>query len=187
MTDLKKKRCKTCLKEKSLKEFGNYKRNPDGKRHHCKVCRNKYEKALREGNKDYAKRQRENRKKWEKENPEKAKIARDRWKVPEGWERNQRLKRKFAITVEDYDKMFEQQKGLCKICGKNYNNKSQKNFHIDHCHKTGVVRGLLCNKCNQGIGLLNDNPKLLKKAIDYLQNSVYNKIGGEDGSKSKKA
>lgn len=71
--------------------------------------------------------------------------------------------------------MLEDQNYECKICGKVHNNKLQFHFHIDHCHDTGNVRGLLCNKCNQGIGLLNDDPIVLERALYYLKESLYKK------------
>ncbi len=74
--------------------------------------------------------------------------------------------RDFGLTALDYDKMFEEQKGLCGICNKP--NTAIKNFHIDHCHTTGKVRGLLCSKCNLGIGYFDDNNTYLQNAIKYL-------------------
>jgi len=76
------------------------------------------------------------------------------------------LKNKFGITVEDYDLMLEQQNGKCAIC-KSEEPKG-KRFSVDHNHKTGEVRGLLCNPCNMAIGLLKDSPKALKTAREYL-------------------
>lgn len=67
--------------------------------------------------------------------------------------------------------MVRKQHNKCAICG----NKETKKLHgkvvslaVDHCHKTGKVRGLLCQNCNHGIGMLKDDPKLLKNAIIYL-------------------
>lgn len=57
---------------------------------------------------------------------------------------------------------------LCKICETPLGQNSKKN-HIDHCHKTKIVRGLLCQRCNQGIGLLNHNFDLLQKAALYCK------------------
>lgn len=86
------------------------------------------------------------------------------------------LKRRYGITSEQYDQMLKKQKGLCAICknkenAKSYNKQSSapQRLAIDHCHKTGLVRGLLCFSCNRGIGYLKDDIKLLSNAIKYLQ------------------
>lgn len=57
----------------------------------------------------------------------------------------------------------------CKICNTDFINDSEKK--VDHCHKTGQVRGILCNKCNLGIGLLNDSVEIIESALNYLKNS----------------
>lgn len=80
--------------------------------------------------------------------------------------RNQELKKAYGITTEDYNKMLYAQKGVCKIC----NTKSQKNLHVDHCHKTGKVRGLLCGRCNMSLGAMKENIQFIKNMIIYLEN-----------------
>ena len=82
--------------------------------------------------------------------------------------REDRLKRLYGITVVDYERMFEAQGGLCKLCGQPPNNRWGKLLAVDHCHRTNRVRGLLCDKCNKGLGQFDDSPELLKKAIQYL-------------------
>jgi len=80
--------------------------------------------------------------------------------------------RKHGLTPEDYLKMYHDQEALCAIC-----HKPEKRLRggvltalaVDHDHKTGKVRGLLCIRCNTGIAMFDDNPKLLKKAITYLR------------------
>lgn len=82
-----------------------------------------------------------------------------------------RLKR-FDLTPEDYERMYNEQQGKCKICNKFYELKaetSNKILHVDHCHSTGKVRGLLCTDCNQGIGHLKDSITLLESAIEYIR------------------
>lgn len=79
---------------------------------------------------------------------------------------NKNLRRKFGMTVEDYDVMLEQQGGKCAIC-KSEEPKG-KRFSVDHNHKTGEVRGLLCNPCNAAIGLLKDSPEVIESAKEYL-------------------
>jgi len=75
------------------------------------------------------------------------------------------LKRKFGLSLDEYQKMLEEQKGVCKICGQVENNKQ---LAVDHCHTTGQIRGLLCGSCNRGIGYFRDSQDLLLKAVQYL-------------------
>lgn len=70
----------------------------------------------------------------------------------------------YGITQADYEKLVELQNERCAICKLN-----KKPLAIDHCHSTNKVRGLLCRSCNQGLGLMKDEPKLLKAAIKYLE------------------
>lgn len=60
---------------------------------------------------------------------------------------------------------------ICGICRKKITDKKQ--IHIDHCHKEGFVRGLLCGKCNSGIGMFGDDPEKVKYALKYLLGSTY--------------
>lgn len=78
--------------------------------------------------------------------------------------------KRYNITKEDYEKMMERQKEKCLICGRNFDKiYFPQNTHIDHDHRTGKVRGLLCNNCNVILGNAFDNPLILVKAIRYLQ------------------
>ena len=113
--------------------------NPDRQRAVLKKSREKH----------YEKRLAGNRK-WTAENPEKQK--------------NIRLRSVYGITLEEYNRMAEAQGGLCAICQE----KPDKLF-IDHCHHTGKVRGLLCIKCNSGIGLLRDSAAVVENALAYLR------------------
>ena len=76
---------------------------------------------------------------------------------------------KYGITIEDYNDMFEKQKGVCKICALPQTNKRFNHLCVDHDHETGKVRGLLCDPCNRAIGLFKDDPRLLNKASQYLR------------------
>lgn len=78
------------------------------------------------------------------------------------------IKRKFGMTPEDYEAMLERQNGCCAICRTDEPGGRGK-WHIDHCHETNEVRGLLCQSCNMGIGQLKDDVNLLQKAIGYLK------------------
>lgn len=66
-----------------------------------------------------------------------------------------------------YDILLEQQDGCCAVCGIHIS-EIDRSFDIDHCHKTKIVRGLLCNNCNVAIGRLKDSPELCYKAAEYL-------------------
>lgn len=80
-------------------------------------------------------------------------------------------KRKYNITTDDYDQMLAEQNGSCKIYGR-IEIDNGKHFAVDHNHETGEIRGLLCCKCNQALGLLNDDSELLSKASLYLKGEL---------------
>ncbi len=77
-----------------------------------------------------------------------------------------RLKHAYGLEWEDYLELSETQDNVCKICGRG--NKGWL-LAVDHCHKTGRIRGLLCNTCNRALGLFQDNPELTDKATNYLK------------------
>lgn len=80
-----------------------------------------------------------------------------------------KLHERYGITLEQYGLMLEAQGGGCKICGSSSpKRKGSKNLVVDHCHISGRVRGLLCYRCNVGLGNFEDNPELLSKALQYL-------------------
>lgn len=78
------------------------------------------------------------------------------------------LKRAYGISFEDYKAMEVAQDGKCKICGGTTLYRGTR-FAVDHCHITGKVRGLLCTKCNSGLGMFNDDINLISAAISYLR------------------
>lgn len=105
---------------------------------------------------------------------EKVAYYKKRWKSKEYklTARKSRLKRKYGITPIVYDKMFENQNGVCAICGKKETKHDRygniKNLQVDHNHKTGKIRGLLCFMCNAGVGMFDDCIENLRNAIHYL-------------------
>jgi len=85
------------------------------------------------------------------------------------WEN--KIKYRYGITVEEYKKLLDSQKGSCSICKTNnpsHKRKASNYFCVDHCHATGKVRGLLCSTCNTALGLLGDSKNNLIEAINYL-------------------
>lgn len=79
-------------------------------------------------------------------------------------------KNKYNLSKEEYYKLFLQQNNKCAICGCEFTNEI-KGF-VDHDHKTGIVRGLLCSKCNSLLGFANDDIYILTKAIQYLKRTM---------------
>lgn len=76
------------------------------------------------------------------------------------------LKRRFGLSLKDYDDMLLAQNGVCAICGGRDKN---RRLAVDHCHHTGRVRGLLCRDCNVSLGLMREDCSRLSAAISYLQ------------------
>lgn len=145
---LSSKKCPCCGEVKPTTGFTRNKVNGKwGFHSYCKACVNK------------------KTKKYQLDNPEKCKITK----------RKQNLKKRYGLTVEDIERMLKNQNYKCAICGREiflHGDSVDKNkiARVDHNHETGKVRGLLCNDCNRGIGLLKDNPMLLANAIKYLEN-----------------
>lgn len=85
--------------------------------------------------------------------------------------RSGHLRRKFGLTVEQYNEMLSEQGGVCGICKCTLLSPrvKQKNFCVDHNHSTGAVRGILCDACNLILGNANDDVELLSKCIHYLE------------------
>lgn len=82
----------------------------------------------------------------------------------QGYQRGYHLMKQYGMTVEEYDVMVTRQDGRCAIC-----NGCPQRLHIDHNHKTGKVRGLLCGNCNMGLGQFEDDTDRLLDALTYLQ------------------
>jgi len=143
--------------------------SPSGKYRTCRICT------------------RERSKRWEFANPEKVKQnyrnqlakgshakSRRKWESKNpSYYRNKQLKNSYKLTVEDFDRMLEDQKGLCGIC-----KEPMAKAYVDHCHESGIVRELLCFSCNISLGHFKDNIETLKSAIAYLEkhNAKYRKF-----------
>lgn len=84
-------------------------------------------------------------------------------KINREYHKNTHRFKKYGLTKEDFNKLSKKQNGKCAICNK------KTNLYIDHCHTNKHVRGLLCQKCNSALGLLQDNINILTNAINYLR------------------
>lgn len=129
-----------------------------------------YAKHWRETHKDQCK---AHYKKWRSKNKEALKVYRHKWRKsnPEKYRRiqtNTYLKKTYGITSTEYNQILLSQNGRCAICSKPVS-EFKRNLHVDHSHITGENRGLLCVKCNTGIGCFDENPHLLEKAKTYLK------------------
>jgi hypothetical protein len=96
-------------------------------------------------------------------------AARARYHKNRKRSRDLKMLRLYSLTQQDYETMVVKQGNKCAICGGPP--RIQPMFVIDHDHITGKVRGLLCQPCNVGIGMLQDNLEIVKKAESYLANS----------------
>ena len=140
--------CSTCKEELPLEIFGDDKCTADRLTSRCRPCMAKY--------------------------------ARDRRSDPiTGIKiREDKLRKdlsKYGITLEQFNHMNALQLGLCAICMKPEKRKVRGKVHrlcVDHCHETGVVRGLLCSECNAGLGKLGDTVATLEKALLYIKRSM---------------
>lgn len=82
--------------------------------------------------------------------------------------RNSRYKKEFGITLVQYNEILAAQNYSCKGCSR-HENEFKRHLHVDHCHSTMRVRGLLCGACNTALGLLKDSPMTLLNLVDYLR------------------
>ena len=167
--------CSKCRQEKPLSEF-----------HYnvCKPCRvqdtlrwraknptapTKHAKAWYERNRETAKAARakaklanpERFKEYDRKTKEKHK---DKIKVYQRLVSRKYILKRYGLTVEQYEALNEKQESKCAICLV-----PDKRLHVDHDHKTGKVRSLLCGTCNRALGLFKDNPSILRAAASYLE------------------
>lgn len=131
---------------------------------HREYYRKNKERLLKQ-NKDYRSKKgdqiREGQRKYYQEN-------KGKWK-------EQHLRKKYNLSVEDFNAIFVAQNGQCAICATTFNDafvgtrQREGKAHVDHCHTTGKIRGLLCTKCNTALGLFDEDIVRLLNAIDYLK------------------
>ena len=80
------------------------------------------------------------------------------------------LRKKYGITIEQYEAMICEHNNVCVICFRSpRGNGSRAKLHIDHCHETGKIRGLICPNCNTALGMVEDNTNILKRMIEYVE------------------
>ena len=136
------KECKTCNTEKELTEFFACSKTKAGYRPNCKTCTQEKDKARRQAN------------------PEKQRKIR----------RKAHLKAKYGVTPEWLEQRLEELDHKCPLCATPI--AEGYNLAIDHCHTSGKVRGVLCGKCNQVLGMMDDDSERLIKASKYLNSNA---------------
>jgi len=147
MTEMK--TCTRCGQTRPLADFWRVKQ--EGRRKsHCRDCTKAAQTAWRRRNPGY----------------EKSRYAKEKVET-----RERHLVRKYGVDLPAYEAMLIAQDGKCAICLCEPQTQAHGVFHVDHCHKTGAVRGLLCRGCNHVLGHLKDDPSSLQRAIEYLGRS----------------
>ena len=170
------RKCSKCKVVKNLETaFHKNKNGKDGRQHYCKECMNTANEESRGGAKldklNHTDTHRECRRcrelvPFEKMRKNKnKKFATYCFDCVNQMRREGELERKYGITTKEYNTLLDAQDGVCAICFGGNNRK----LCVDHDHDTGKVRGLLCDKCNLGIGMLGDKVDALQRAIDYLK------------------
>lgn len=146
--------CTKCKVRKVLTDFSPQSRMRDGRASWCKACMAAAGRARRQANPDL---HRERDRVWYHNNRSKA--------------QDYNLQKYYGITLEERDEMERKQKGLCAICGRKPSGGrgNTGRLHVDHCHETGVVRGLLCHDCNNGLGRFQDDVGRILAAAAYVQ------------------
>lgn len=138
--------CSACNQELPLSNFL-FERRRNRHMARCKSCRTN------------------DQRRWRKE---KLGYETERYSRDKEHSRERHLVRKYGVDLKQYAAMLERQSGLCAICGAPEETQFKRVFHVDHCHTTGVVRGLLCRGCNHMLGVVGDDPAVLQRAIEYL-------------------
>ena len=159
---VKTRMCCRCSQEKPISEFY------DG-RGYCKKCRREYQREWREKNPEKARA-------WSKRNPSKRKAINDKYKeinreAIRVSDRRYQLERVYGMTLEEYDDLLIRQDGSCAGCEATEYNDRSYHLAVDHNHETGEMRGLLCLRCNRILGLANDDPVMLRRLAEYLENA----------------
>ncbi len=146
--------CKVCGEDLPESEYHNSIGWASGKVSACKSCEKKRKQASYQRRKEKVL----------------AKAKEYYWANRENTRANS-LKRTYGLLWEDYLELYNSQKGLCVICDQPlelFGSDRHATAQVDHCHSTGKIRGLLCTKCNTGLGNFRDSPELLQKAIEYI-------------------
>lgn len=161
------KRCNKCGEVKALDDFYGATGAKDGRRGECIACAKVIRRSWYEANRADSI---ANVKRWQQENAERLNAYRREYNARPDRKRKMRdayYRRSFGITADEFDEMLAQQGGHCAICSRTPDQVAS--MHVDHCHETGRIRGILCINCNQGLGQFFDDAETLERAAAYLR------------------
>jgi|KBSSwiStaDraftv2_1062776.scaffolds.fasta_scaffold202817_2 hypothetical protein len=166
-----KKICRKCGAEKDeIPENFRPQYNAKTLRHDCRECERKERKIAYDKNPE---KEAAASRKWARDHKEHHNATKRNW-VKNNPEKHNAIRRKsqYGVTDAQYQEIFKLQDGKCAICGFQFpgQNTGDRTLspHVDHCHKSGKVRGLLCNDCNRGLGAFKDSQAFLEAASYYL-------------------
>jgi hypothetical protein len=184
--------CNKCQITKPFEQFQRSKRTEDGRLGICRECNRKTEKAYYEKNHDRYKQ-------WRIKNKENQKVKQKAWYQEHKGEylekrradyfanpenRHKRMVRmrarnflkKYGLSTEQIGKILDKQKGKCAVCLKELDSSKPRSIHIDHCHNTGIVRGILCVRCNSAEGHLG-TVENAERLLNYMRSSELFYVG----------
>lgn len=165
------RKCGRCGLRKAIGEFYKTPKGRDGYFGYCKKCANQANKAWATANRDAVLRsQRKHNKKFRKKKNAESLAYYYANKARKSDYKRIRNITKYGITKEKFDSMLSEQEGCCAICRKP---PAKVRLAIDHCHRSGDVRGLLCSFCNRALGLFGDDLEILNSAIKYLEKQIH--------------
>lgn len=159
-----------------MSTFAIHSQAPEGTKYHplCKACYNKRANEYYQKNKERINKKLRERLQNDPEFAQKRReVKRKSHHADPRRKKGYDIKASYGITIDEYEAMLESQNNACKICGSVPGSKRNSRKHLDIDHyggkgKDAVVRGILCNACNMGIGKFDHDPELLRKAADYL-------------------
>lgn len=159
--------CSRCRATKPQAEFHRDARRPNGLQSECKRCQRERHRDAYRANPEPM---RAKHRAAYKANPgPRREYSRKYQAANLGRVRENRVKRLYGLSLADVAAMLERQERSCAVCTRPISERTRK---IDHDHRTGTVRGLLCHACNTAIGLLRECPRTARAAADYITESA---------------
>ncbi len=166
------KQCRLCKETKPLSDYNRHPNSRYGRQSRCKLCAAQVDKMAYAADPELRK---ASARTWQAANPDRTMRTRRKYKL-----------KSYGLALDEFESMMNQQGGQCAICRSDVPGRGRKEFSVDHDHKTGKVRGLLCGACNQGLGCFRDVPEFLIAAAYYLisnnSKGIPNETQGQEGT-----